>query len=185
MKKIITFISLLLLTNICYSQSRESIGSNIFGYRTDGVVDGTYNVVRTDEDGKVVWVKPVIYDNTIPFDLNDNQYIIYGFTSIKDGRITDKPSDYDYWLVRSDLDYDVEVFPNPTSTVFYVSLSNYTDNININLYDLTHKLVFTSRITKYINFFQLPPLSNGTYFYEIFGENKIIKTGKLCVLQNY
>ena len=185
MKKIITFILLLLLTNICYSQSNEVIGSNLFGYRIGGVVEGTYNVIRTDEYGKVVWVKPMITDNTIPFDLSENDYIIYGFTQVINGKITGNASDYDYWLVRSDLDYEVAVYPNPTTTTFYVSLSNYNEGIYVNVYDITHKLVFNSQITQYINYFNLPHLSNGTYIYEIMGEDKLIKTGKLCVLQNY
>ena len=185
MRKIITVISFLLLSNIGYSQSNEVIGSNIFGYRIGGVVEGTYNVIRTDEEGKVVWVKPMITDNTIPFDISDNQYIIYGFTQIKNGRIIGQPSDYDYWLVRSDLDYDVAVYPNPTTNTLYVSLSNYNEGISVNLYDITHKLVYNNQITQYINYFNLPHLSNGTYIYEIIAKDKLIKTGKLCVLQNY
>ena len=121
--KQLALLILLLLGNQCYSQSNEIVGSNIFGYRLSDAVEGTYNVIRTDENGKVVWVKPVIQDNTIPFDLSDNQYIIYGFTKVKNGKIIGKPSDYDYWLVRSDMDYEVEVYPNPVSTTFYVSLS--------------------------------------------------------------
>ena len=185
MRKIITFISFLLLTNIGYSQSNEVVGSNIFGYRMSGVVEGTYNVIRTDEDGKVVWVKPMITDNTIPFDLSQNDYIIYGFTQVNNGRIIGQPSDYDYWLVRSDLDYDVAVYPNPTTNTLYVSLSNYNEGISVNLYDITHKLVYNNQITQYINYFNLPHLSNGTYIYEIIDKDKLIKTGKLCVLQNY
>ena len=79
MKPLILFISLLLSTQ-CYSQSNEIVGSNVFGYRLSDAVEGTYNVIRTDENGKVVWVKPVITDNTTPFDLSENEYIIYGFT---------------------------------------------------------------------------------------------------------
>lgn len=184
MKHLALFI-LLLLGNQCYSQSNEAVGSNIFGYRISDAVEGTYNVVRTDVDGKVVWVKPMITDNTIPFDLSDNQYIIYGFTQISNGKILGQPSDYDYWLVRSDLDYDVAVYPNPTSTTVYVSLSNYNDGIVINIYDVTHKLIYNNQITQYINHFNLPHLSNGTYMYEIIAKDKLIKIGKLCVLQNY
>jgi hypothetical protein len=183
--KQLTLLILLLLGNQCYSQSNEAVGSNIFGYRLSDAIEGTYNVIRTDEDGKVVWVKPMITDNTIPFDLSENQYIIYGFTQINNGKITSNPSDYDYWLVRSDIGYDVIVYPNPTTTTFYVSLSNYSDGITIDIYDISHKLVFNSQITQYMNYFNLPHLSNGTYIYEIVGTDKIIKTGKLCVLQNY
>jgi len=184
MRKIITFISFLLLTNIGYSQSNEVIGSNIFGYRISGVVEGTYNVIRTDEDGKVVWVKPMITDNTIPFDLSQNDYIIYGFTQVNNGKITGRVSDYDYWLVRSDIGYEINVYPNPTKNTFYVSLSNYNDGIIINLYDISYRLVYNNQVTQYINNFQLPDLEDGTYIYEIKTNNKLIKTGKLCVLQN-
>jgi len=184
MKKILLFI-LLLFGNQCYSQSNEMIGSEIFGYRLSDAVNGNYNVIRTDEDGKVVWVKPVITDNNIPFDLSENQYIIYGFTEVKNGKIINNPSDYDYWLVVTDTTYDITVYPNPTTMNFYVSLSNYNDGISINVYDITRRLVFNSQITQYINFFSLPYISNGTYMYEIINTNKIIKTGKLCVLQNY
>ena len=184
MKPLILFISLLLSIQ-CYSQSNEIVGSNVFGYRLSDAVEGTYNVIRTDENGKVVWVKPVITDNTTPFDLSENEYIIYGFTQVKNGKITNNPSDYDYWLVRSDMEYDIAVYPNPTSSTFYVSLSNYKDGIGINLYDITHKLVFNNQINQYINFFQLPHLSDGTYIYEILMEDEILKTGKLCVLQNH
>ena len=178
-------ILLLFITNLCYSQTNEVVGSNVFGYRLGSTVEGTYNVIRTDEDGKVVWVKPVINDNTIPFDLTDNQYIIYGFTNVKNGKITSKASDYDYWLVRSDLDCDVAIYPNPSPGTFYVSLSNYREGMGINLYDITHKLVFNSQINQYINFFHLPNISNGTYIYEILNGDELLKTGKLCVLQNF
>lgn len=184
MKYICTLI-LTLLYFCGYSQSNEVIGTEIFGYRLNDVIGGTYNVVRTNEDGKVVWVKPVITDNLTPFDLSENQYIIYGFTKIKNGKIINNPSDYDYWLVETDTTYDVTIYPNPTTTTFYVSLSDYNDGISINLYDVTHRLVFNSQITQYLNFFSLPQLSNGTYIYEIITIDKIIKTGKLCVLQNY
>jgi len=184
MKQLALFI-LLLLGNQCYSQSNEVVGSNIFGYRMSDAVEGTYNVIRTDEDGKVVWVKPMITDNTIPFDLTDNQYIIYGFTQIENGKITGQPADYDYWLVRSDLDYNANVYPNPNAGSFYVSLSNYNEGISINVYDITHRLIFNNQITQYMNAFQLPNVSNGTYIYEIISTDKLIKTGKLCVLQNY
>jgi hypothetical protein len=184
MKQLLLLI-LLLLGNQCYPQSTEMVGSEIFGYRLSDAVNGNYNVVRTDEDGKVVWVKPVITDNNIPFDLSENQYIIYGFTEVKNGKIINDPSEYDYWLVITDTTYDISVYPNPTSTTFYVALSNYNDGISINLYDIAHRLVFNNQITQYINFFNLPYLSNGTYIYEIITTNKILKTGKLCVLQNY
>jgi len=183
--KQLALLILLLLGNQCYSQSNEVVGSNIFGYRISDAVEGTYNVIRTDEDGKVVWVKPMITDNTIPFDLTENQYIIYGFTQVKNGKITNRASDYDYWLVRSDLDYEVAVYPNPVMTTFYVSLSNYNEGIFINIYDITHKLVFNNQITQYTNHFNLPHLSNGTYIYEIVASDKLIKTGKLCILQNF
>lgn len=184
MKKILLLI-LLLLGNQCYSQSIEMVGSEMFGYRLRDEVNGSYNVIRTDEDGKVVWVKPVITDNTAPFDLSEKQYIVYGFTEVKNGKIINNPSDYDYWLVLTDTTYDVTVYPNPTNRNFYVLLSNYNDGISINLYDITHRLVFNSQITQYINFFTLSYISNGIYMYEIITTNKIIKTGKLCVLQNY
>jgi len=183
--KQLALLILLLLGNQCYSQSNEVVGSNIFGYRISDAVEGTYNVVRTDVDGKVVWVKPVITDNTIPFDLTENQYIIYGFTNVKNGKITNKASDYDYWLVRSDLECDVTIYPNPSPGTFYVSLSNYKEGMGINLYDVTHKLIFNSQINQYINFFHLSNLSNGTYIYEILNGDEILKTGKLCVLQNF
>ena len=183
--KHLALLILSLITIQCYSQSNEIVGSEIFGYRISDAIDGSYNIVRTDENGKVVWVKPMITDNTIPFDLSDNQYIIYGFTQIENGKITGQPADYDYWLVRSDLDYDVEVYPNPNAGSFYVSLSNYNEGISINVYDITHRLIFNSQITQYMNAFQLPNLSNGTYIYEIISTNKLIKAGKLCVLQNY
>lgn len=184
MKKITLTLLFLFLTMTGFSQLNEVVGSNLFGYRMSGVVDGTFNVVRTDEYGKVVWVKPMIVDNTIPFDKTQNDYIIYGFTQINNGKITGNPSDYDYWLVRSDTTYEVSVYPNPTSNTFYVSLSNYNEGIIINLYDITYRLVFNSQISEYVNYFQLPQLGDGTYIYEIKTKDKLIKSGKLCVLQN-
>ncbi len=77
------------------------------------------------------------------------------------------------------MEYDIAVYPNPTSSTFYVSLSNYKDGIGINLYDITHKLVFNNQINQYINFFQLPHLSDGTYIYEILMEDEILKTGNI------
>jgi hypothetical protein len=184
MKKLF-LLTLLLLSNQCYSQSTEMIGLEIFGYRLTNDVNVNYNLIRTDEDGKVVWTKPVKSENNTQFDLSENQYIIYGFTEVKNGKIINNPSDYDYWLVLTDTTYDITVYPNPTTMNFYVLLSNYNDGISINVYDITRRLVFNSQITQYMNFFSLQYISNGVYMYEIINTNKIIKSGKLCVLQNY
>lgn len=185
MRFLLIIAFLISLNTGCYSQKREVAGSNLFGYRIGDYYSETYNVVRTDENGEVIWVKPVIVDKSGTFDLSESKYIIYGFTKVKNGKITGKPEDYDYWLVRSDTAYDVDVYPNPNTGNFYVALSNYKEGIVISLYDIQNKLVFTREITQYVNFFILPYLQNGIYIYIISDKEKPIKFGKLCVLQNY
>jgi hypothetical protein len=171
MKKILLFI-LLLLGNQCYSQSIEMIGSEIFGYRLSDAVNGNYNVIRTDEDGKVVWVKPVITDNNIPFDLSENQYIIYGFTEVKNGKIINNPFDYDYWLVVTDTTYDITVYPNPTDGVLQVRFNSTSSQaIDIRVMNMVGQQLIGDSMNNFSGAFQksydLSSLPSGVYLFQI------------------
>jgi hypothetical protein len=163
-------LAFFLLCNICYAQEVNELTIN----------DYNYNVVRVNEERKIVWTKPLLANQ---IDSLDNKFIIYGFANVKNGKITSRYLDYDYWLVRVDSSFVINIFPNPTNNVINVTLSNFSNGLFFYLYDLKGKAILKERIYGYNCLYQLPPISNGVYIYKIISQKKQIKSGQLCVFQ--
>lgn len=167
----------------CRSEAQlyETICTNEFNIR-DSVYD-KYNLIRTDQSGNIIWAT-VINGDTKPFDMSQETYISCGFTAIKNGYIINNPHDYDYWLVRITNDIEVFTYPNPASCEINIMLNSFTNELNFYLLDINLKLVELRKLTNIVTPITLPRLANGIYIYNIISNNKLIKTGKICIIQN-
>jgi len=180
--KHILFILLMIGISSAYAQ-QEIIGTETTaGMRLSSqVID--YDIIHTDQEGNILWRK-AITNSSIPFDSTQSTYMVYSQTTIKNGKITSPPCDYDYWLVRRDTIINANVFPNPATTSIYVTLDSFVDNIQFELYDSNRKLIYFRQLNNYTTFIDLPNLANGIYMFKIFTSDKLIKTGKVCIMQN-
>ena len=172
---------LMLFAVVAFAQSPETISTNEFSIRDD--INNQYNLIRTDQSGNIVWSSTINKDNN-PFDMSQGTYIVCGFTEVKNGCIIDNPGDYDYWIVRISETIDVLIYPNPASSEVNITLNSYTNEMDFLLLDVNLKLIESRKLTNFVTQFTLPPLANGVYIYNIISNNKLIKIGKLCVIQN-
>jgi hypothetical protein len=172
---------MMIISTISFAQSPETVSTNEFSLRDD--IDNQYNLIRTDQNGDIVWSSPINKDNN-PFDYSQGTYIVCGFTEVANGRIIDNPCDYDYWLVRIIETIQVSVYPNPAASELNIALNSYVSELDFRLLDVNLKLIESRKLTNYITTIPLPQLANGIYMYEVTSNNKLIKTGKICVIQN-
>ena len=171
---------LMLFYGIAFSQSVETVGTPEFDIRDE--FNNDYNLIRTDQDGNIIWSRAITESNN-PFDLSQGTYIVYGFTEVVKGKIIDNPCDYDYWVVRVVGDVDIQIYPNPASREIKVTLNSFTDNLMFDLYDVHLRLLKSYILDNYITEITLPNLSDGIYLYNVISNNKLIKTGKVCIMQ--
>jgi hypothetical protein len=171
MKALKVFLTLLLLSLAVKAQ-----------YETNevSISEYNYNLIRTDQDGNVVWIRPIEVNTA---NLSDNRFIIYGFGNIKNGKLANKPSDYDYWLIKNDTAYNATIYPNPTSSYVNVMMNNFANGLRFFLYDINGVLIISERLAQYNNKIELPDLANGIYICKVTFNNEIIKIDKLCVLK--
>ncbi|HET6989966.1 MAG TPA: T9SS type A sorting domain-containing protein, partial [Bacteroidia bacterium] len=74
------------------------------------------------------------------------------------------------------------VYPNPAGTFFYVNCSaenNSLKHLQIELFDLTGKLVLKKNLATNISVVQIEDLSAGFYFYRIVSGEEIEQSGKI------
>lgn len=180
MKYTILYV-LMLFCGVAFAQSNETISTNEFSIRDN--IDNQYNLIRTDQNGNIIWSNPINKDNN-PFDMSQGTYIVCGFTEVKNGKIIDNPCDYDYWIVSIINDIEVSVYPNPASKEINVTLNSYTNELDFYLLDVNLKLIQSRKLTNFITTISLPNLSNGIYLFNIITNDKLIKTGKVCIMQN-
>jgi hypothetical protein len=173
----------LLMIGISSVHAQEIIGTeSTSGLRLSSQVFD-YDIIQTDQEGNILWRK-AITNSSIPFDSTQSTYMVYSQTTIKNGKITSCPGDYDYWLVKRDTAINANVYPNPAINQLYVTLDAFMDNIQFELYDLNRKLIFFRQLNNYTTLIDLPNMANGIYTFKIFTTNKLIKTGKVCIMQN-
>jgi len=180
MKHPILIVIFVMLYNLAASQVCETIA---FSAARTQDTSSVYNLIRTDQYGNIVWTHEVL-TNTTPIQYSDDFYIVCGYTTIANGKITANPSDYDYWLIPLTDTLSAYIYPNPASSILNIILSNVNDNVLINIYDMQMRLVTTFNALNYINTITLPALSNAMYFVEARTNNKTINIQKLCVQQN-
>ena len=185
MKHFIILVSMfMLLTLKANSQNTlESIGLPTLGtFRGLFLNPEKYNVIRTDEDGTIKSVDELSNSTIDTSDLTESAFIIYGYTSIKNNKITSKPSDYDYWLVVKEENISAFIFPNPTSSKLYVYLYQLSDNSTISIYDIRGRLINNFNLTNNTNEISINGLEPGYYICKIYNNKTLIKSERLCVI---
>lgn len=179
MKHYILCFLILLYSNLLLAQ-KESIGNRDGSAYNLSTADSDeeYDLVRTDKDGNIVYKISSFEKNNL--DTTKESYIIFGYTNSINNRITSKPSDYDYWLIKKEL-FIYEIYPNPTEGITYVYLTD--KNCKIEVFSLNGYLIFEQRLENNFNTIDLSYISQNIYIYKIVDtENKIQKIGKICVL---
>ena len=68
-------------------------------------------------------------------------------------------------------EYDISVYPNPTTGVIYITQSNMVDYKELRVYNINGSLILQN---KEVNSIDLSNLSPGTYFLQIFTESAIV-----------
>ena len=181
MRPFIILLAVMLLANSIYAQQNEAIGALTgTSYTRLGTDDIQYNIVRSDKEGHVVWIKELT-NNTNTFDVTLNLYMVFGYTNLSNNKITSNPGDYDYWLVVRSKNIESLVYPNPTRSSVFVFASDLSNNVRITLFDTNGREIMRERLVDFTTSIKLPPLSQGMYLYKIENDNLTIKTGQLCV----
>ena len=178
----ITLCCIISFTFNSFAQQNETIGL-MSGTSYTRVEDdqAEYNIVRSDVNGNVVWVNDLITTSPGVFDITLDLYMVYGYTTINNNKITSNPGDYDYWLVVKTKNIESFIYPNPTRNNVFLFSSDLSNNVRIILFDINGKEILRERLIDYTTNIRLPFLSQGTYLYQIQNDNLTIKTGKLCV----
>jgi hypothetical protein len=75
---------------------------------------------------------------------------------------------------------EINIGPNPFSEAFNISISEVNNhNYELEIYDITGKIVFTKKDLQKSNHISLHNLNRGMYFYKIVDNNQPVRTGKL------
>jgi len=172
-------IILVLKNNICFSQEPLGVNDN-FNYQINCNLNNQYDLVRTDQDGNIIW-KISYYNSTNGFDSSRSEYIVFGYTNEKNGKITSTPSDYDYWFVPKKINYDFLIYPNPNLGTFNIYSNYFDDNTQLEIFDGLSRLVLKNKINDYNMIVNLNNYPKGFYFIKIFNNETILKFEKICI----
>lgn len=152
-----------------------------------------YWVVKLSNTGVIQWQKSLggtLEDEAHSIQQTiDEGYIVAGYSYSNNIDVTDhhvsSTSNGDYWIVKLNASVGIEensiknsiaIFPNPSVGQFY--FSNLEKGNQIEVFDLTGKLIFKT-ITKNNSYIvDLSEKENGIYFYKIIGDNNCV-SGKL------
>lgn len=180
MRKMLFILGILVQwTSISFSQ--EYISSNDgFNFVFNDQNLYNYNLVRTDQEGYVVWTFNLIDQNT-PFDTNEYNYIIVGSSNVQNGKITYNPSDYDYWLIPREEKIKFSTYPNPTRGIINICASFVDNKTRFEITDAVNRLIYSDRINNIITNLDLSEESKGIYFIRIFDNEKTLKFEKICL----
>lgn len=74
------------------------------------------------------------------------------------------------------------IYPNPNSGTFVIELKEYTNNAEVNLFDLTGRLVYSAKETSNLIHVNLNQLNAGMYVVEVKG-NSLVSRSKITVQQ--
>lgn len=178
MKNFVILIIIFLFKINAYCQ--ESIGYSYgLDYYTNCYDIQKYDIIRSDQYGKIVWKFSVIQDNH-NFDFSDSHYIIFGYTYIVNEHIISNPSDYDYWLVEKKKEEDFLVYPNLNNGIFIIYSKNFNEQIEFEINDSMNRLIYKNKIIQTYTQVDLK-LTTGFYFVKIFRNNQILKYEKICI----
>lgn len=131
------------------------------------------NFTVDQEMDSAVFVAFIMFTDTVANqDPNEDNDFDYSFVSLRV---------YHTGLAQTQaLANSVNVYPNPATTEFTVSMTSTTATVEIT--DITGKMVEAAPVTMGEARFDVSNYNNGVYFYQIKGENKtVIKSGKFTV----
>lgn len=171
--------ALLSFTNVCMAQ--EVVSTSALRLYNTELID--LIVVRTDEYGEVVWMNTPELSST-SIDYSDQFYIVFGYSTVLNGRITSNPSDYDYWLVQTDIPFEITVYPNPTNYRLTLVISPLQSGLNMQFVDGLNRTVFSQEITRYNTLISIPSIASGIYYIKVYNQSKLLKTQKICIIQD-
>lgn len=181
MKYFITFLILMLVLKNSISYSQETLGLNYgFDYYFNSKNTNDFNIVRTDQNGNVLWRISLNSDNSY-FDSTQSHYIALGHSYEKNGKIISNPNDYDYWLVPKSIDIDFVIYPNPNLGIFNIYVNNNFDQINYQIFDSSNRIITSSILNNINTPVNLVEMSKGIYYVKFFDNKEILKIKKLCI----
>lgn len=158
MKKLLTIITLL-ISALANAQNDEWYNSAYPVYKTQR------KIVRTDEYGNVIWKKEISEITNGDCGI----YIIVSNTKIKNGKIINRPSDYDYWLIDEEILNDT-ITICPTLCTDYTTMfigGSYPRDIFMDIFSQDGKLVRLKNLTLGENKIYFRDMPNGIYFLTI------------------
>lgn len=172
-------VSFIFISNL---KAQEVIGiQNGVIYQLPEYISANYNIVRTNQKGRVVWEIPYSKD-FFYFDTTQGSYLIFGYTSIRNNVIFNNPSDYDYWLVANENINTTLLYPTLTTGIVYLYIRDVTELHYINIYNLNLQLLYNNVIVNNLSTLNITILPQGIYIYKIYNKSSTIKTGKIVKL---
>lgn len=89
---------------------------------------------------------------------------------------------YEVFVSAVDEDYlqfQVELFPNPSSDFLHLRIGEMLPNLHYQLFDLNGRMLSAAKITQTQSQIDLQALPSATYFINILDANKAVKTFKI------
>ena len=137
----------------------------------------------------------------------DGQYVMFGLLATRDGgclmygyRYThDVPKRFEGYVLKVDGNglmtsetaipmpqQTITAYPNPSNGQlnFKKEDPSVSNRFDVNIFDISGKLVFQKRETNLTETFDLSHLSEGNYMYQITSENAIVAVGKWVKIKN-
>ncbi len=164
------------------NQLAEGDYENAF-YVDDVTVGNAYNIYRANCDGSD---QTLVAEAVINAQYIDNDWVTLPIGQYKYGVSVDGGYTI-YWSDCIDKDYqgvdentyvDVDIYPNPATNYILVTADNYLPLQRIDIYDVTGKLMITSREPE-IN---VSELESGMYFVNILTEKGLV-TKKISIVR--
>lgn len=164
------------------NQLAEGDYENVF-YVDDVTVGNAYNIYRANCDGSD---QTLVAEAVINAQYIDNDWVTLPIGQYKYGVSVDGGYTI-YWSDCIDKDYqgvdentyvDVDIYPNPATNYILVTADNYLPLQRIDIYDVTGKLMITSREPE-IN---VSELESGMYFVNILTEKGLV-TKKISIVR--
>lgn len=82
----------------------------------------------------------------------------------------------------TELDKYFKIYPNPTAEYLYIDFTDWSKEASISLYDVTGQMLVNKQtLFNGINILQVSPFAQGMYFYQIFSDNEVLKSGKVVI----
>ncbi len=84
-------------------------------------------------------------------------------------------------FLESIIDQEFQIYPNPTSEIFYINTSIKNVPYLIELYDISGRIIISQNVQKEEFNLNTEEYTKGIYFYKITDKNNYIKTGKIII----